>query len=78
MTNPDPFASDREAQHWLDKIGRARHAIEGAESNLTECVRHAKTAGASWTRVGQALGTTRSAAQKRYRHITQPDEKEQS
>lgn len=71
------------AEQWLDQLDPttveardARHlravidAAEGlaaAEEQLRRAVAEARGAGDSWTVIGAALGTTRQAAQQRFR-----------
>lgn len=42
-----------------------RHAVEDVQADL---VAELRSEGVSWTRIGEALGVGRTAAQKRYRH----------
>lgn len=63
---PDPFAAAREAQAFLDKITRATRSRQRAADDITTWVGVARALGATWTQIGAALATTRTAAQKRY------------
>ena len=64
---------------WLAHIGQAQTleqiraeawAVSAAQARLTEAVRAARTAGHSWTEIGQAAGITRQAAHERWAHLT--------
>lgn len=75
------------AEEWLDQLDPAtvkardaRHvraviaAAEGlaaAEEQLRQAVAEARQAGDSWTVIGAALGTTKQAAQQRFRSVDQ-------
>lgn len=59
---PDAYG----AAHFLDEIPWAQKSIRQAEERLTLAVRRAHAAGATWQRIGDALGVTRQAAQRRF------------
>ncbi len=46
----------------------AAHAATDAERQLAHAALAARTAGASWTQIGDAVGLTRQAAQQRWGH----------
>ncbi|GAA2235585.1 hypothetical protein N1031_10325 [Herbiconiux moechotypicola] len=51
----------------LRRIGLALREIDAAETELRTAVHAARAAGYSWTDIGMTLGTTRQAAQARFR-----------
>jgi hypothetical protein len=58
---------------WLDEVDfRKREvdfrkgALQSAQDDLDTAVALAKDAGATWDEIGNALGTTRQAAQQRF------------
>jgi hypothetical protein len=72
MTKP---ASDRRLAPWqqiddvdavLANLPRVAKAGGQVEMTLTEWVRRARELGATWERVGEALGITRQSAWKRF------------
>jgi hypothetical protein len=54
------------SKHYHLRILMARLHLKAAEHELREAVLDAVDAGASWTTVGAALGTSRQNAQQRY------------
>lgn len=66
-----------DAEQWWRKPGsdvtaalasarKAAADVRAAEGRMRSAVQELRAAGASWTVVGDALGVTRTAAQKRY------------
>lgn len=54
----------------LRKIERANDAIARAQADLDSAVRAARNhSAATWSMIGHVLGTTRQAAQMRFRYI---------
>lgn len=63
----DPAAVEaRDATHVRAVIDAAQN-VAAAEQGLRQAVADARAAGDSWTVIGAALGTTRQAAQMRFR-----------
>lgn len=58
----------RDASHVRDIIAAADD-LAAAEEKLRRAVAEARAAGDSWTAIGAALGTTRQAAQQRFRGV---------
>jgi hypothetical protein len=56
----------RDAGH-LKAVIAAAEGLAAAEEQLRRAVTEAREAGDSWTAIGAALGTTRQAAQQRFR-----------
>jgi hypothetical protein len=52
----------------LARLIDAAHAVADANRELAEAARAARTGGASWTQIGDAVGLTRQAAQQRWSH----------
>ena len=50
----------------LDGLREAHHVETAIEKVLREQVRRARSAGCSWSEIGQALGTTKQAAWERF------------
>lgn len=50
----------------LDTIAEARAAVRAAEETIAAEVCVARANGATWREIGDALGTTRQNAEKRY------------
>lgn len=50
----------------LDTVQALRMIAETAQSALTNAVEQARTEQATWAQLGDALGTSRQAAQQRY------------
>lgn len=50
----------------LEHLPRVAAASAQVEQNLTAWVRHARELGATWARIGEALGTTRQSAWERF------------
>lgn len=64
-----------QVDHWarIDEVGKALDllprmaAVSGqVEENLTHVVRRARALGATWAKIGQALGMTRQSAWERF------------
>lgn len=53
----------------LTDIAAAQKAILAAQDRLDRAVRRARNAGHTWSEIGATLGTTRSAAQQRFRNV---------
>jgi ATP-dependent protease Clp ATPase subunit len=59
-------------EHWssveqvLENLPRIAAASAQVEQNLTGSVRRARALGATWARIGQALGMTRQSAWERF------------
>ena len=51
----------------LEQLNDAHLALESAEFALRGRVMQARAAGVTWAQIGQTLGTTRQAAQQRFR-----------
>lgn len=81
--SPDAFAPDRveEAAHdeWLKHVAPERGlaaireaAVRRAQADreLEEAVRSAQSAGASWAKIGEALGISRQSAHERFARVT--------
>lgn len=51
----------------LAHLAQAAEAVKRAEEALADAVRAASTAGASWSQIGDIVGTTRQAAHQRWR-----------
>jgi hypothetical protein len=58
------------SQHYYLRILMARLRLKAAEGELRDAVLEASEAGASWTTIGAALGTSRQNAYQRYRSGT--------
>lgn len=56
----------RDAQHFR-RIIAANKSLAAADQELRDAVAAARAAGDSWTVIGSALGTTKQAAQQRFR-----------
>jgi hypothetical protein len=54
------------SQHYYLRILMARLRLKAAEGELRDAVIEAVGAGASWTTIGAALGTSRQNAHQRY------------
>jgi len=50
----------------LARLLDAAHAVTAADNELDRAARAARTAGASWTQIGDAASVTRQAAQQRW------------
>lgn len=59
----DNFTS---AEQALDLMPKMAAAGAQAEANLTTLVRRARTLGATWAKIGEALGMTRQSAWERF------------
>jgi DNA invertase Pin-like site-specific DNA recombinase len=58
-----------EQHHELGAVERAQVTVEEAERERRAAVIAARAAGASWTAIATALGTTRQAAWERFRWV---------
>ena len=63
--HPDHSAIMQRAK-GLDAISRSQNSIREIEANIRIMVEISRRNGATWQEVGDALGVTRSAAQKYY------------
>lgn len=61
----EPDDDDR-AEPTLMALRRAAYRRALIERELVEMVRHARKAGASWSKIGKELGTSGEAARQRY------------
>lgn len=66
LDNLDPATTIAKDATPLRSITEARRARVAADRALTEAVEAARAAGHSWAAIGNALGTSRQAAQQRY------------
>jgi hypothetical protein len=53
-------------EHLADSVGIAQHLGELADHLIGHFVDQARNSGASWAEIGEALGVTKQAAQKRF------------
>lgn len=53
----------------MTKVDRANHAVAVAQADLDSAVRAARNGGVTWAELGDVLGTTRQAAQMRFRLV---------
>lgn len=60
-----PADEDR-GEPTLTALRRAAYRRALIERELVEMVRHAREAGASWSKIGKELGTSGEAARQRY------------
>ena len=67
---------DEEAQVTLDTLAFLSEVTARLNSELTSLVFEARRHGASWARVGVALGESPQTAFNRYRHLEQPAAKQ--
>jgi dihydroxyacetone kinase len=63
----DPTTVKARDARYLRAIIAAAEGLAAAEEQLRQAVAEARKAGDSWTVIGAALGTTRQAAQQRFR-----------
>ncbi len=63
---PLPWQGDMTLDALLAMLPGYAAAGEQVERNLTECVRRARALGATWARIGEALGMTRQSAWERF------------
>jgi hypothetical protein len=64
IESDDPEATA--VQHLVDSVALATHLGELADHLVGHFVDQARSAGASWAEIGDALGVTKQAAQKRF------------
>lgn len=64
----DPSVRIRDGR-YLRHIREAADALEQAEAQLHQAVAEARTNGDSWGAIGMVLGTSRQAAQQRFKNI---------
>lgn len=59
--------SDAErVQDYLDTVSRVVARRNALEREIAVCVSAARAAGVPWSRIGEALGVSKQAAQQRY------------
>ena len=63
----DPDARLADDPRELRRIGLALRDVRAADAELREAVKAAREAGYTWADVGLTLGTSRQAAQARFR-----------
>jgi hypothetical protein len=65
---PSPTFWERfeDADSVLDALPKAAAAGAQVEENLTQLVRRARALGATWAKIGEALGMTRQSAWERF------------
>lgn len=61
-----PWETIEDLQQALDLLPKMAKAGAQAEENLTALVRRARALGATWARIGEALGMTRQSAWGRF------------
>ncbi|BBX74622.1 hypothetical protein H7H78_18170 [Mycobacterium shinjukuense] len=64
----DPSVRVRDGR-YLRHIREAADALQQAEAQLHQAVAEARANGDSWGAIGMVLGTTRQAAQQRFKNI---------
>jgi len=60
------WESQTDVEHVLQNLPRIAAAGAQVELTLTGWVRHARTLGATWARIGEALAMTRQSAWERF------------
>jgi hypothetical protein len=60
------WESQTDVEHVLQNLPRIAAAGAQVERTLTGWVRHARTLGATWARIGEALAMTRQSAWERF------------
>src|SRR5689334_11887745 len=60
------WASQTDVDQVLDNLPRIAAAGAQVEQTLTGWVRHARSLGATWARIGESLGMTRQSAWERF------------
>ena len=63
---PPMWEQFERAEQALDLMPKMAAAGAQAEANLTTLVRRARTLGATWAKIGEALGMTRQSAWERF------------
>ncbi|SDY52820.1 hypothetical protein [Herbiconiux ginsengi] len=63
----DPKVTPAEDPRELRRIGLALRAAQAADTELRAAVSAARAAGYTWADIGLTVGTTRQAAQARFR-----------
>ncbi len=63
---PLPWQGELTGDQLLAMLPSYAAAGTQVEANLTECVRRARELGATWAKVGEALGMTRQSAWERF------------
>jgi hypothetical protein len=63
----DPSGVTPESTMDLRAVAEAADAVRANEARVRELVQIARANGRSWARIGIALGTSRQAAQERFR-----------
>jgi multidrug resistance efflux pump len=64
----DPSVRVRDAR-YLRHIREAADALENADARLRQAVAEARANGDSWGAIGMVLGTSRQAAQQRFKNV---------
>lgn len=62
----DPWERIKDVEMALDLLPRMAAVSGQLEENLTHVVRRARALGATWARIGEALGMTRQSAWERF------------
>lgn len=63
----DPAESPADDPHELRRVGLALRETRAADAELRAAVQAARDAGYTWADIGLTVGTTRQAAQARFR-----------
>lgn len=58
----------------LDALHKIDTKLEALDADRDAVIIAARRAGATWTQIGEALGTTKQSAWERYRHLDAPKE----
>lgn len=58
----------------LDALHKIDTKLEALDADRDAVITAARRAGATWTQIGEALGTTKQSAWERYRHLDAPKE----
>lgn len=61
-----PWEADLALQDVLDSLGPVAEACSQADQNLTSWVTKARSLGATWSQIGEALGCSRQAVWERF------------
>jgi ClpX C4-type zinc finger protein len=66
VSSPTLWERFQDVDSVLDVLPKAAAAGAQVEENLTQLVRRARSLGATWARIGEALGMTRQSAWERF------------
>jgi len=55
----------------LDGLREVDQQLHTTETDLKDRIRQARTEGATWAQIGEALGTTRQAAWERFKRVVE-------